>query len=284
MTNFPRALPMQIENTGEKSEAFLMRWAVVLAVLQVGIRVLSVDNHLNRLIWLAWIVTVGVISFLSPLSGIALSIGNVFISLDDTSMAGVSVGQVAGGAAALRMAFQLATRRCSLDHIIRPSVVAIGGIMLVVLLSDAASPYGVMSSPWRILFKIILILLLYIISFVYVDEPRKLVFLQVFIVTVVALAGLYTIQQGASLTEANVGASGLTGNSNYQAIYFAVTLPIIYSLFIYFKSPLWRILSFGAALPIIAGVIMTASRGGLLTLVLSFAVVMWIWGRRGQKK
>src|SRR5690606_23423941 len=110
-------------------------------------------NH-SSMFWLGWSAIVSLLGFIFPIAGIAISVGNVFISLQDHSPLGVSVGQLAGAAAATRMFLQLATHRVPLQHHIwRESHFAFGAIVFVMLLSASLSPFP--GIPWYPLLKLL---------------------------------------------------------------------------------------------------------------------------------
>lgn len=257
-------------------------WAVVCAVMLVGARVLAISTGHSRLFWLIWSATVGLIAFISPISGVAISVGNVFISLDDSSPLGLSVGQLGGAGAAARFILQFAIRRVELRHIWRPSLFALAGIVFIVLLSALVSPFPRL--PWAPFRKLLLIILLYLLTLAYVNHFDKLLFLQLTITLCAGFTAVLTI--GQSLTGEVVieeRAIGLTGNPNYQAMYLAVAMPLVISLVAYLKPISWRMLSAAAGIAIVGGVIATASRGGLIVLSISFVMISMLWGRYGRR-
>lgn len=259
-----------------------MLWAIVLAAILVSARVIALSTGHSRGFWLLWSAIVGVTAFVSPISGIAISIGNVFISLDDRSPLGLSVGQLAGIGATARMFLQLATRRIVLYKLWLPSLFALAGIICVVLLSALVSFFP--GIPVAVLRKLLLIVLLYVLTVAYADSFDKLLFLQLTVTLCAGFAAALTVSQalsGAELIEER--AVGLTGNPNYQAIYLAIGIPLVLSLAIYFQSIYWRILLLIAGGTIIGGITVTASRGGLIVLGISFVLIFMIWGQRGLR-
>lgn len=260
----------------------MILWAGVLSAMMVSARVLAISTGHSRGFWLTWSAVVGLIAFISPTSGVAISVGNVFISLDDSSPLGLSVGQLAGAGAAVRFVLQVATRRVKFHQVWRPSHFALIGILFVVLLSALVSP--VPRLPLAPLRKLVLIVLLYFLTLTYVNTFNKLVFLHLTLTLCAGITAILTFSQaltGTNLIEER--AAGLTGNPNYQAIYLAVALPLVVSLIAYFKSALWRAVTGAIGAAIIGGVIATASRGGLLVLSISFVLVFMVWGRHGKR-
>lgn len=264
----------------------MLRWAIMLSLLMVGARVIALSGNPSEMVLLAWSVLVGVISFISPMSGVAISIGNVFISLDDILPVGFSVGQIAGAGAATRMFLQIAIHQIKLERVWRTSHFAIAGIAFTILLSASVNDSPLPVAPLR---KLSLIVLLYLITLIYIDTFDKLLFLQYTIVIISGFAAAWTIQQGMSTSFSDTfhgrGPGGLAGNPNYQAIYLAITIPLVISLVMYLKSDNWRLLAVCAGILIPVGVVTTASRGGLLVLSISFLISAMVWGprRRGAQ-
>jgi O-antigen ligase len=259
-----------------------MLWSVVLAAMLVSARVIALSTGHSRAFWYVWSAIVTIIAFVSPISGIAVSVGNVFISLDDRSPLGLSVGQLAGAGAAARMFLQLATTRIALYQIWRPSLFALAGIVYVVLLSALVSSFP--GIPYAALRKLVLIILLYLLTMAYADSFDRLLFLQMTVTLCAGFAAALTVSQALTGTELiEERAIGLTGNPNYQAIYLAVATPLVSSLAMYLQPIYWRILFLSGGGAIIGGVIVTASRGGLIALGISFVLVFMIWGRHGLR-
>lgn len=247
----------------------------------VGARVLAISTGQSRLFWLIWSGIVGLISFISPITGIAISVGNVFISLDDSSPLGLSVGQLAGAGATTRMILQAATRRIRLPQIWRPSHFALAGILFIILLSALVSPFP--GLPLVSLRKLLLIVLLYILTVTYLNTFDKLLFLQLAVALSAGLAAAWTISESLSTPVSQTRPAGLTGNPNYQAIYLAVAIPLVVGLIAYLRPMRWRALVAAAGIVIVGGAVVTASRGGLLVLGISFVLIIMIWGRHQRR-
>lgn len=279
------AAPLYHIKSGEpepQSRSRTMTWAVMLAIMLVGARVLAISTGHSRIFWIIWSAIVGLIAFISPVSGVAISAGNVFISLDDNSPLGLSVGQLAGAGAVVRMFLQLAIRRVRIFQVWRPGLFALAGIVFVVLLSAVVSPFP--RIPWSPVRKLLLIILLYLLTLAYVNSFAKLLFLHLTVTLCAGITAALTIGQvvtGTDLIEER--AVGLAGNPNYQAIYLAVAMPLAISLGSYFRSLPWRVLSGGVGIALVGGVIATASRGGLTVLGISLLLVLMIWGKHGKR-
>ena len=255
--------------------------ALALAIVLGAARVLAITTNHSSEFWLAWSAMVGLISFLSPISGVTISIANVFLSLEDASPLGFSTGQIAGVAAGSRLILQLSIRHVVLYRVWRPSHAAVAGVAIIMLLSAFFSEYHAL--PYRPLIKLIMIFVLYVLILVYVDSFDRLLFFQAGIVFSAAAAGIMTIYDPQS-AEAAVGrATGLIGNPNYQGIYLAVATPLAFSLLIYTKATFWRFLALVSVIVNILGIVATASRGGVLVLGISFVLMGMVWGRGGKR-
>ncbi len=266
--------------------SLMLSWTVVLSFMLVGARVLALSTGQSRAFGLVWGAMVGLIAFISPVSGVALSVGNVFVSLDDSLPIGLSVGQIAGAGATARMVLEFTTHRVKLRRVWRPSHLALAGIAFVILLSAIFSPFFAL--PLAPLRKLFLIVLLYLLTLAYVDTPGKLLFLQFTVVLCAGLAAAWAINESMStpmshLLAREYGARGLVGNPNYQGIYFATAMPLCVSVVMYLKSARWRALAIAAGVSIVGGVVATASRGGLLVLGISLLLVVMIWGPRQRR-
>lgn len=256
-------------------------WAVVCAVMLVSARVLAISTGHSRVFWLVWSAIVGIVAFVSPISGVALSVGNVFVSLEDDSPLGFSTGQIAGMGAATRMILQLATRKIRLYQIWRPSHFALVGIVFIILLSALASPFS--GLPLTAVRKLLLIILLYMLTVAYFNTFDKLIFLQLTVTLTAGLAAAWTLNESLNTHVALERPTGLTGNPNYQAIYLAVAMPLIVGLLAYLRPMRWRALVAMAGIVIVGGAVVTASRGGLLVLGISFVLIIMIWGRHQRR-
>lgn len=254
-----------------------MLWAVVLSIMLVGARAMALSTGSNSTLQLVWGVTVGLVSFISPLSGVALSLGNIFISLNDDLPIGLSVGQIAGLSAVSRMFLQITTRRIQLPFTWRPSLVSFAGIAFVIMLSALASPFS--SLPTDAMRKLSLIVLLYLLTVGYVNTRNKLLFIQITMVCCAGLAGAWAIGQSLDSSSFQERAAGLVGNPNYQGIYCAIATPLVIGLVAYVKSLRWRLLVILSGIAIVGGVVATASRGGLIVLGISLLVSTIVWGR-----
>lgn len=263
----------------------------MLSVMLVCARILAVSTGHNKVFWLIWSGIVALVAFVSPLSGVAMSLGNVLISLDDRSPLGLSVGQIAGGCAAIKMLLQLATHKITLHRMWRPSLNALASIVFVIMLSGVVSPFSAL--PWAPLRKLFLIVLLYLVAATYVDNAGKVLFLQLTIITCAGLGAAWTIGESLSRPVAPTltttaaleaaRAKGLVGNSNYQAIYNAVALPLAVSFMLYVGNRRWRGWAMLMGLSIIGGVVVTGSRGGLIVLTIGLLLVLLIWGHHRRR-
>lgn len=93
--------------------------------------------------------------------------------------------------------------------------------------------------------------------------------------------------QGKFATEGyrvNVDFGGMFGNPNDMAIHLVIFTPIAVALGIAAKNRLYKIVYFAAAAMMIAGNVVTQSRGGFLGLLAVGAVLVWKLGKKQRVK
>jgi len=266
-----------------QSHTLLVLTGAALALALVVARALAITTGHGRLFWYVWSVVVAAVSFFWPIAGVALSLGNVFVSLDDASPFGLSVGQLAGSAASLRMLLQLAIHRLRLRHIWRPSHLALAALAVIMVLGYFGSDD--LSGLLVALRKLLLNVLLYVLACAYVTSPKKLLFVQAALAFSAGLGAIWAMLQAPTLVGlAEPRATGLTGNPNYAAIYYAVALPLVIGLALQLEKSWLRapLIAMGAALA--GGIIATASRGGLLSLGIALLITSLLWGKQRRRE
>ena len=277
MTSF--ALKYSVAQNEHQQKTQSVKRAILLALLLAGTRLfaLRVGNPIG--FWYAWAALVVLISFIQPVFGSALILGNVMVSIGDETPWGLSVGHLAGGAAIIRLILDMAVQKVSLKGAFRKSHLAFMAIIAIVLLGStiAFSP----SAAYNALFKLLLIYMLYLILYAYVKKPEQLLFLSVVVVLSAGFSALWAVKDITAVSS-NFRAEGLLGTSNYMAIYSAVAIPLTLGLYLYSKPKMISRL-FLILIPIfILAIIASASRGGALVVLVAAGFSILLWGGKNR--
>jgi len=265
----------EIENRNTFRKAFLL--SVVLASSRAF--VLLIGN--SDTFWWLWGGVVVIVSFVSPLSGVALALGNIMVSIGDESPWGVSVGHLAGGASSLRFLLDFLVSKVNLAGAFRKSHYFFGGIMVVILLGSfhASTPESAISA----LIKLVLIYILYIITYAYTTKPEYLLFLQIVIGLSAAFSALW-----AATSIGQVGhefrAEGLLGTANYMAIYSGVAIPIMLSFLVGTRIRRYKKIILVLTITLPLGILSSASRGGAIVAIISILFSILIWRKIREMK
>jgi len=109
---------------------------------------------------------------------------------------------------------------------------------------------------------------------------RRIVFIQA---GSVPLVSLLSIVKGHSRVRLDGVLGGIYSNSNDLACAIALSIPLCLVFFLTTKSNFRKLLWASGMLVMSAALFMTASRGGLITLVFTGAICMWHFGVRGKR-
>ncbi len=77
---------------------------------------------------------------------------------------------------------------------------------------------------------------------------------------------------------------GMFGNPNELALHFILFIPIAFVLGLATKNPIFRVLYWGVAFLMVAGTVVTFSRGGFLGMIAAMLVLVWKLGRKQRFK
>ena len=118
----------------------------------------------------------------------------------------------------------------------------------------------------------------------YMDELRKLLWVQAASVAVMTIASI--ILHPVSSTTGNFrlwGLGGVFSNPNDFAINIAINFPLCLAFFFWTKKILAKVIWGGTLLFLMYGVIATYSRSGLIAMIICFFICVWEFGVRGKR-
>lgn len=129
--------------------------------------------------------------------------------------------------------------------------------------------------------KIVLIVVVMSLAVTYLDRLRKLIYVQSAAVAVIALLSIWKSHEHGGRLEGAL--HGIYANSNDLALAIVLSLPFCVVFLLRTRNALMKFVWAAAITVMIYAVFLTASRSGLLALVLSGVVCLWDLGVKGRR-
>lgn len=162
--------------------------------------------------------------------------------------------------------------------------IAFWALLTMPIAKDPSIAWSVFSG---IFVKVIVIFIVMVNSLRTSARLKGLMWLAVGVGVMLSCQALYYSSQGIFKIEGyrvNVDVGGMFGNPNDLALHLVMVTPVAIALGLATRNIIWRLFCFAMAGLMIAGSMVTQSRGGFLGLIAVSAVLVWKLGRNRRFK